>query len=95
MAVYYDMWANREDVVRDYGENTPPEEDIIYAGYTYESYSGEALVVYRQGDKLYENNDGHCSCYGLESWEPEETSVEALKMRKGWPGLQESLEGGE
>jgi hypothetical protein len=70
-----------------------PEDDIIYAGYTYEDYSGSALVVFKKDGKLYENNDGHCSCYGLEDWRPEETSLDALKMRQGWPGLQEALEG--
>jgi len=37
-------------------------------------------------DKLhgvwYEVDGSHCSCYGLEGqWEPQETNVEALKLR--------------
>lgn len=91
MSKYYDEWKSREDVVGDYGENTPPEDAIIYAGYTYEDYSGSAIVVFVRDGRLYENNDGHCSCYGLENWKPEETSLGALEMRQGWPGLHEAL----
>jgi hypothetical protein len=91
MNKYYDVWQNYEDAKKDYSQ-LPPEEDIIYAGYTYEDYNGAALVVFKKDGKIYENNDGHCSCYGLEDWRPEETSIEALRMRKGWPGLHEALE---
>lgn len=90
---YYDEWQSHADVVGAYGDNVPPEDDIVYAGYTYEDYSGAALVVFRRDGKLFEVNDSHCSCYGLEDWDPEETSVEALKKRGGWPGLAETLEG--
>lgn len=90
---YYDVWTKHEDVVADYGENTPTEDELVYAGYTYESYSGDAIVVYQRDGKLYENHDGHCSCYGLERWEPEETTAEAIRMRpsEAWPGLIEAL----
>ena len=88
---YYDQWSSRDDVVLDYGENTPLEESIVYAGYTYEDYNGDALVVFVKDGKLFENNDGHCSYYGLENWSPEETSREALLMRQGWPGLHEAV----
>lgn len=88
---YYDNWKSRGDV--DYNEvKAMPEDDIIYAGYTYEAYSGNAIVVFVKDGKIFENNDGHCSCNGLESWKPEETSIEALRLRKGWPGLQEALD---
>jgi hypothetical protein len=79
--------------VNDYGDRVPPEAQIVYAGYTYEDYSGSALLVWvdAQG-QWWENNDGHCSCYGLESWDPERTSRKALLMRQGWPGLHEAIE---
>lgn len=93
MSKYYDQWSSHEDVSRDYGENTPTDAEIVFAGYTYEDYSGSALVVWQRDGKLFENNDGHCSCYGLENWSPEETSREALLMREGWPGLKEAVEG--
>lgn len=91
MANFYGDWASRDDVVRDYGGNTPTEDELIYAGYTYENYSGAALVVFARDGKLYENDDAHCSCYGLEDWRPEETLFEALMLRKGWPGLHEAV----
>lgn len=94
MSVYYgEYWKSREDVVGDYGDKVPPDSAIVYAGYTYEEYSGDAIVVWRQDGKWYENNDGHCSCNGLEYWEPEETTAEAILMRPdGWPGLREAVE---
>ncbi len=91
MCKYYDAWESHVDVVNDYKENTPSEDEIVYAGYTYEGYDGRAIVVFLRNGKLFESNDFHCSCLGLSNWEPEETSVEALKIRKGWPGLVEAL----
>ncbi|MFW6008491.1 MAG: hypothetical protein ACOCP8_04415 [archaeon] len=56
--------------------------DIVFASYTYEYYEGDAFVLFIKDGKLYEVNGGHCSCYGLESqWEPEETSLEAIRFR--------------
>lgn len=94
MAKYYDIWDSRDGVVGDYGDDVPPEEQIVYAGYTYESYSGDAIVVFVSDGKWYENHDGHCSCYGLENWSPEETTPEAILMRprEDWPGLREAVE---
>jgi hypothetical protein len=88
---YYDCWKSHEDLRVDYPD-APEDQDIVYAGYTYESYSGDALVVFVKDGKLYENNDGHCSCYGLEHWDPEETNAAALLMRQGWPGLHEAVQ---
>ena len=84
MSVYFgDEWKSHEDLRRDYPQ-APDDKDIIFAGYTYEDYSGDAIVVFRKDGKIYQNDDGHCSCNGLEHWEPEETSVEALRMQKRW-----------
>lgn len=91
---YYDEWKSREDVIRDYGDNTPTEDEIVYAGYTYEDYSGYAIVVFVRDGKWFENHDGHCSCNGLEYWAPEETTPEAILMRDGktgWDGLTEQV----
>jgi len=89
---YFDEWKDRDAVVADYHDNVPSEDEIIYAGYTYEDYSGEAIVIFRRDGKFYENRDYHCSCNGLESWSPEETTLEALKMQTGWVGRAEALE---
>lgn len=61
-------------------------EEVLWADYTYEDYSGDALVIYRQGDRVFEVTGGHCSCCGLEGqWEPEEydipTYIAAVEQR--------------
>lgn len=56
--------------------------EVLLASYTYESYEGDAFVLFRKDGKLFEVNGGHCSCYGLEGqWEPEETTIEAIEHR--------------
>lgn len=56
--------------------------EILLAYYSCADWSGEAFVLFRRDGKLYEVNGSHCSCYGLENqWEPEETSMEALRYR--------------
>lgn len=63
------------------------DDEVIYAEYTYEDYSGRAWVLYQRGGTLYEAFGSHCSCHGLEGqWEPEETTLEAIMMRplEGW-----------
>lgn len=85
-----------EDMVNSFFPSSTAEEipkgfprpaDIIVADYDTPAYEGYAFVLYRRKGKkdapLFEVNASHCSCYGLEGqWEPEETSVGALKMRK-------------
>ena len=61
--------------------------DILCAAYDHESYSGDAFVLFRKDGKLYEVNDSHCSCYGLQSWEPEETTKQALLNRSDSYGV--------
>ena len=90
-ATYFGDFASHDDL--PYGENNPKPEEVVYAGYTYENYSGYAIIVYRRDGKWHENNDGHCSCYGLEDWRPEETTPEALLIRPvgSWPGLHDAV----
>lgn len=88
--MYQGEFRSYEDV-KAYYPDLPSEEDIIYAGYEVDGYEGSAIVVFQKDGKLFENNDGHCSCNELEDWSPEETSYGALMMRNGWPGLHEAL----
>lgn len=84
MKVYFDLFENKEDVVREFQINSEQLEgvEILYACYSYEDYSGDTHVIFRKDGKLYEVNGGHCSCNGLEGqWEPEETTVAALLFR--------------
>lgn len=56
--------------------------DFVLAYYDYECYEGTAYVLYLKDGVWYEVDGSHCSCYGLEGqWEPQETNVEALKLR--------------
>ena len=56
--------------------------EILFAEYYMGNYEGSAFVLLRRGEKLYEVNGSHCSCYGLEGqWGEEETTVEALEHR--------------
>lgn len=84
MKVYYELFESQDDVLKEFSINSEQLEgvEILYACYTYESYSGDTHVIFRKDGKLYEVNGGHCSCYGLEGqWEPEETTVAALLFR--------------
>ena len=90
-AKYYDEWKSHDDLRGDYPD-APDDNSIVFAGYTYEDYSGSAFVVFVRDGKVFENHDGHCSCHGLEDWAPEETSLAALRMRKEWqPELDRAL----
>lgn len=56
---------------------------VLLATYSYWDYQGEAFVLLRRDSDgaLLRVDGGHCSCYGLEGqWEPEETTVAALRM---------------
>jgi hypothetical protein len=82
-----------EGMKSDFGINDAALEGVtvLLASYTYEDYSGDAFVLFERGGKLYEVNGSHCSCYGLSEssysgdtttqWQPEETTVEALRHR--------------
>ena len=57
-------------------------ENILFASYGEDNYSGEAWVLFEKDGKLFEVNGRHCSCYGLEEqWEPEEVSLIELENR--------------
>lgn len=56
--------------------------EVLLASYTYEGYDGNAFVLMKRDQKLFEVNCGHCSCYGLEDqFQPEETCIESLQQR--------------
>lgn len=83
--MYLENFSNLNDVLREF-QIDPKDLDnsnILLAVYTYEDYDGSAFVLFERNGILYEVNGSHCSCYGLEEnqWNPEETSVEALRHR--------------
>lgn len=99
MAIYEGEWEGGYDKMvsaegyywEDKSNQFPRADDIIYACYNSCDYEGEALVVFQRDGKLFEVNSSHCSCNGL-FWEEEETSIDALRMRKtGWSGVGQRL----
>jgi hypothetical protein len=53
---------------------------VLFADYSYEDYSGDAVVLYVNDGKFYLVDGGHCSCHGLEDqWSPEEMTVDMLR----------------
>ncbi len=94
--VYYGDWNCLEDMLRDFQISKSEIEgyDVLYAWYEYADYSGTAFVLLKKGRKLYEVNGGHCSCMGLDGqFELEETSAEALSLRKHY-GVSEQIKQG-
>lgn len=94
--MYFGIFESKQDIAYQFQIDLASIEDcnILYASYDCESYEGSALVIFSKGDKLYEVSGSHCSCMGLEDqWSPEETSLEALRMRNYTVGdTQESLD---
>ena len=80
--MYFDIFKNIEDVHEQWiGSQDVKDEEVLFAVYSYEDYSGSAFLIYKRDNVLFEVHDAHCSCFGLENWVPEETSWAALAMR--------------
>lgn len=84
---YDGNWASLEDIRGDgyvtwggFPEDIK-DEDVIYANYDTPDYEGYAYILYKKDGDFYEAFDNHCSCYGLENWNPEKTTIEAVKAR--------------
>lgn len=94
--MYLGNFIDRENMMANFeiSEETLEGCRILFAAYENESYEGYAMVIFSKDGKLYEVNGSHCSCNGLEGqWEPEETSLEALKIRNySYGNLQYDLE---
>jgi hypothetical protein len=76
---YWDIFDDIDAVHTHWnGSRDVTDGEVLLAIYSYEDYSGSAYLLYERDGKLYEVFDSHCSCYGLENWEPEETSWTAL-----------------
>ena len=83
--IYLGAFQSRSDVISEFDIKYTLLEGatLFLAWYGKDGYEGNALVVYEKDGKLFEVNASHCSCYGLGGkWKPEETSWEALAIRK-------------
>lgn len=84
MSRFFGNFNGLADIEREFDVNlTIDESQIIAAGYWYESYEGQACVIYRDdAGRVFEVEAGHCSCYGLEgTWKPELASIVELQQR--------------
>lgn len=82
--IYLDGFESKEDIIREFKlePNILDDCEIIVACYDLsEAYSGDAFVLYKTNGVYYEVNDSHCSCNGLEYWEPEAVTEAQLKIR--------------
>ena len=78
----------RAHIVRSYeaDETLVNKFDIVMGYESVGSWGCDSSSFFLLKDKetgvLYESHGSHCSCYGFEGqFEPEETSIEALKFR--------------
>lgn len=74
--VYSGDFSSKNDISEQFDIDVAllDKVQIIAANYTYECYSGDAIVLYfdPSDEQYYEVRGGHCSCYGLEGqFEPE------------------------
>lgn len=91
MATYSGEWENHEDLQGQSGCDVTPDE-LVFASYNAADYEGWSQIVFVRDGKWFENHDSHCSCNGLDVWEPEETSPEAILMRPdAADGLHEAV----
>ncbi len=69
----YDGFNDWADVQKQFEMKDAEPDEVLLARYDGGGYEGDALVLFRRGEKYFLNSGGHCSCYGLEGqWSPEE-----------------------
>lgn len=76
---FFDTGYADEQKKKNALEVCPEPDRVFIAAYGGGGYDGDALVVFRRGEKYYTVEGGHCSCYGLEDqWKPEEYDYETF-----------------
>jgi hypothetical protein len=86
MSKYLGDWDCRADLASDFEVRLNDNIEIIVACYQTGHYSGQAIVIFEKGEKLYLIEASHCSCYGLEGqWNAELINEDFLrhKLNKG------------
>jgi len=81
----YVGFDNLQDILKEFESDCDglKDEEVLFASYGSEDYSGDAVVLIQRDGKLYTSEGGHCSCHGLEEqWEMIETTKEILAKRK-------------
>jgi len=87
--VYHDDFESWADVQSQFDTTHAEPSRVLYAGYSYEDYSGDADVAWLNEDRSIGYVSGsHCSCYGLEGqFDVETYSADAARQmlaRYGW-----------
>ncbi|MGN6347058.1 MAG: hypothetical protein ACTHME_05085 [Candidatus Nitrosocosmicus sp.] len=81
--IYHGYFSDWDDVVEEFECNEKHPEEVIFAIYDSDGsngYEADSIVIYRNGEKYFIVEGGHCSCYGLEGqWQPEEYTKHELK----------------
>jgi len=79
----YDYDADKRDLAkRELPPGFPTADEVVFACYTYEDYSGRAMVLYTRNGQLFEVEGSHCSCNGLEGqWGGGPVTWDALALR--------------
>lgn len=82
MSIYQDIFGEWKDVQEQYQMEEKEPDEVLVAYYGYESYSGNSVVMYRNGTSYFIVEGSHCSCYGLEGqWNPEEYNSKELFLK--------------
>ena len=80
--VFEGVWSCLEDLKEwddAYEYLSKPGIELLVAGYDQYDYgSGGAYAYWIEDDQLHEAHDNHCSCYGLDTFVPEVSEVEAV-----------------
>lgn len=78
MEVYRGTFSDWSDVQREFNMSMSEPEQVLIAFYDDEDYSGDAYVLWREGNQIFEVIGGHCSCYGLEDQWPDTVESEDI-----------------
>lgn len=81
-ARYHGDWTKFDDILKEYPLCGLRDEEVLFACYDGGGYDGYARILFQRNGTLYEQVESHCSCNGLENWEPEPVTWEQLAMRK-------------
>ena len=77
------------------------EEELLgiteFHGWEDGDYSRSLLAIFKQSGKWFIVEDGHCSCYGYESWSPQEFDPKAWygRLLEGKEYISSSFESGD
>lgn len=89
MTIFRGAFQSVDDVMGAWGRTPPDGAEMVYANYDVWSYEGNGRIVYTIGEEVYVVEDWHCSCRGLEVWEPKPTT-RAMLATLSW--VQEDAE---